>query len=240
MAKNLLYQLCIKDDRLMEYVDAVMSEEGQAVLQRPELANKLVTTAMKNQEKLFVIIDGVDECLKPEKKKIIQWIQSMVAAGPDTSDDDDDMTQPDSTGTLRLLLVSQEDAECTRLLKGYLLGWRPRKVTGCENEAKMAKKCKKIQPQEQTGVGLGKPGPFGAPQYPTLKISPEDNHDDIKAFCEYWKPKIRAKHPKLQVGDGPASTTSNVLARADAFRLREELEWLRQDSGKLGVVGKLS
>lgn len=169
MAKNLLYQLCIKDDRLMEYVDAVMSEEGQAVLQRPELANKLVTTAMKNQEKLFVIIDGVDECLKPEKKKIIQWIQSMVAAGPDTSDDDDDMTQPDSTGTLRLLLVSQEDAECTRLLKGY----------------------------------------------PTLKISPEDNHDDIKAFCEYWKPKIRAKHPKLQVGDGPASTTSNVLARAD-------------------------
>ncbi|KAK4205422.1 hypothetical protein QBC40DRAFT_260708 [Triangularia verruculosa] len=213
MAKNLLYQLCIKDDRLAEYIDAEMSKEGQAVLQRPELAKKLVTIAMKSQEKLFVIIDGLDECLKPDKKEIIQWIQSKVAVCPETaSDDDDDMTQPDTTSTMRLLLVSQEDAECTRLLKGY----------------------------------------------PTLKIGPEDNHDDIKAFCQYWEPKIRARHPKLQVGDGPAPITANVLDRAGGmflyaklvitnlhtqsktFRLREELEWLRQDNGKLSAIGKLS
>jgi hypothetical protein len=122
VAKNVLYQPSQNDDRLTEYIDAVMAKEGQTTLQRAELAKDLLRTVVHNHDNVFIVVDGLDECLKQEKKGIFLGIQSIVGSDPEprlgqpgTADQTDDVEPT----LVRCLLVSQEDGESTRLLKGY-------------------------------------------------------------------------------------------------------------------------
>lgn len=112
IAKSLLHQLCHGDDYLMEYLDAEMSTSGEATLKRMTIARPLLEVAAHSKENLFIIIDGLDECIKKEKKDIISWVQSLAS-----KDKKNKLESEGETGEIRCLLVGQEDGECTKLLK---------------------------------------------------------------------------------------------------------------------------
>ena len=122
IAKNILYQLSQNDDQLTEYIDAIMSREGQTTLQRSEIAKDLLRVIVRSHDSVYIVIDGLDECLKQEKKGIFSWIQSIIKSDPepclDQWDTADQVGDVEST-LVRCLLISQEDGESSRLLKGY-------------------------------------------------------------------------------------------------------------------------
>jgi hypothetical protein len=75
------------------------------VLESPVLTRDLLETALKSSEKVYIVLDGLDECDPPEKKSIISWFQSVVASLPDTEFD-----------SIRCLFISQDDGEIGKLL----------------------------------------------------------------------------------------------------------------------------
>lgn len=74
IAKNILYQLSQNDDTLTEYIDAIMSKEGQMTLQRSDLAKDLLRVVVRSHDNVFIVVNGLDECLRQEKKGIFSWI----------------------------------------------------------------------------------------------------------------------------------------------------------------------
>jgi hypothetical protein len=112
IAKSLLHQLCHGDDHLMEYLDAEMSTSGEATLSRTSVAKPLLELAGHSKDSLFIIIDGLDECIKKEKKEIISWVQSLAS-----NDGKKNTALEGEPSQIRCLLVGQEDGECTKLLK---------------------------------------------------------------------------------------------------------------------------
>ncbi|KAK3394982.1 hypothetical protein B0H63DRAFT_518052 [Podospora didyma] len=113
IVKSLLYQLCYGDDRLAEYLDAEISTSGEATLNRTSTAKTLLEVVGHSKDSLFIIIDGLDECIKTEKKQIISWVQSLAS-----NDGRKNTGSEGEPSQIRCLLVGQEDSECTKLLKG--------------------------------------------------------------------------------------------------------------------------
>ncbi|KAH8687413.1 hypothetical protein BGZ60DRAFT_363661, partial [Tricladium varicosporioides] len=105
VARAILAQLLNQNEDLLPYLFENASTSGEIVLGSPSLTKELLETALKSSEKLYIVIDGLDECDPPEKKAIIQWFQSVVAALPDTEFD-----------SLRCLFISQDDGEIGKLL----------------------------------------------------------------------------------------------------------------------------
>ena len=69
------------------------------------LTKELLETALKSLAKVYVIIDGLDECARKEEKAIISWFRSLVGSFP--------KSDPDS---LRCLFISQDDGDIGKLL----------------------------------------------------------------------------------------------------------------------------
>jgi hypothetical protein len=105
VARAILAQLLSQNEDLLPYLFEKASTSGEVVLESPALTKELLEIALKSSEKVYIILDGLDECDPREKKAIILWFQSVVTALPDT--------EPDS---IRCLFVSQDDGEVGRLL----------------------------------------------------------------------------------------------------------------------------
>ncbi len=116
VVRSLLYQLSFDDEPLTDYLDAECSASGETTLKTVALARKLLEVLLRNANNVFIVIDGLDECLPKEKSTIISSFRTLATLGSWTSmgDEDESETEPSA---LRCLFVSQEDAECARLLK---------------------------------------------------------------------------------------------------------------------------
>lgn len=122
IAKNILYQLSHNDDPLTQYIDAVMSKEGQTTLQRVELAKELLRVVVHSHENVFIVVDGLDECLKQERRVVFSWIQSIIGSESKPQDNQGhtaDQTDEVEPALVRCVIVSQEDGESSRMSKGY-------------------------------------------------------------------------------------------------------------------------
>jgi hypothetical protein len=95
---------------LLPYMFERAASSGHTVLQSLDLTEHLLEIALKSLEKVYVIIDGLDECDRKEKKKTILWFRAMIdnLAG----------TDPDN---LRCLFFSQDDGEIGKLLEAKAL-----------------------------------------------------------------------------------------------------------------------
>ena len=105
VARAILAQLLNQNEDLLPYLFEKASTSGEMVLESPSLTKELLETALKSSEKVYIVIDGLDECDPHEKKAIIQWFQSVVAALPDTEFD-----------SMRCLFISQDDGEVGKVL----------------------------------------------------------------------------------------------------------------------------
>ena len=86
-----------KDNLLQYYYDA-FSNSSEAVLNDLIVIDNLLSVAMKNCENVYVVLDGIDECSRNERKKISDWFRGLVLNLP--------TSKPDR---IRCLFVSQDD-----------------------------------------------------------------------------------------------------------------------------------
>jgi hypothetical protein len=98
VARGLLSQLLSQDDALLSYLHDKASTSGETTLSVASVARDLLETSIKNCDKLYVIIDGLDECEREEQGQIIAFFGDICASLPQ-----------DEADTLRCLFVSQDD-----------------------------------------------------------------------------------------------------------------------------------
>ncbi|KAH0563509.1 hypothetical protein GP486_001930 [Trichoglossum hirsutum] len=85
-------------DSLLLYVDEKASYSGETVLTSLKLAKELLETVFKSCKKTYIILDGLDECNRDERKEISTWFCQLVDGLPREDMD-----------AIRCLFVSQDD-----------------------------------------------------------------------------------------------------------------------------------
>lgn len=94
MLSQLLHQ---HPDLLPHYYEKAFSSSG-AVLTSLSLAKEMLEIGLKFAAKTYVIIDGLDECGREERKEITRWFRNLI--------EELLSTQPDH---IRCLFISQDD-----------------------------------------------------------------------------------------------------------------------------------
>jgi hypothetical protein len=105
VSRGILAQLLSQNEDLLPYLFEKASMSGELVLESPVLTKELLETALKSSGKVYIVLDGLDECDAHEKKAIISLFQSIAAPLPDTELD-----------SIRCLFISQDDGEIGKLL----------------------------------------------------------------------------------------------------------------------------
>jgi len=107
VARSLLAQLLKQDKDLLFYFYKKCCDSGEAVLNSPALIEELLNLAFKNCQSAYIILDGLDECSREERKIIAQWFRKLV--------EDLSSSHPDR---LRCLFVSQDDGAARKDFAG--------------------------------------------------------------------------------------------------------------------------
>ncbi|KAK8044966.1 hypothetical protein PG993_004990 [Apiospora rasikravindrae] len=103
-----LSQLLLKHkDTLIPYFYGRFSNSPDPVLGSLPMIELLLEVALKNCTDAYIIIDGIDECDRDERRKITQWFRNLV----------EDL-QPPRQDRVRCLFVSQDDGIARKDFKG--------------------------------------------------------------------------------------------------------------------------
>lgn len=74
------------------------SKSSEAVLSRLQNIEELLRVSLLNCDKVYIIIDGIDECGRYERKRITSWFRDIV-----------ENLEPPHLDRIRCLFVSQDD-----------------------------------------------------------------------------------------------------------------------------------
>lgn len=107
IARSLLAQLLKHDKGLLFYFYQKCCDSGEAVLNSPAIVEELLVLAFKNCKNAYIILDGLDECPRNERKAIAQWFRELVEDLPSSDPD-----------RLRCLFVSQDDGAARKDFAG--------------------------------------------------------------------------------------------------------------------------
>lgn len=97
----MLSQLVTGNDILLQYVYTQAANSGEAVLSSATAAKALLQTAMETcdkSQKLYIVIDGIDEYNREDRKEMSMWFKERVRNVP-----------TNELGAIRCLFVSQDD-----------------------------------------------------------------------------------------------------------------------------------
>ncbi|KAI2470710.1 hypothetical protein F4781DRAFT_421113 [Annulohypoxylon bovei var. microspora] len=98
IARGLLSQLLVQDEDLILLIhDRMSTKSGDATLSSTILAKELLHIALKRR-KIYIVLDGIDECARDQRKEICTWFRGVV--------DSLSRTQMDE---IRCLFISQDD-----------------------------------------------------------------------------------------------------------------------------------
>ncbi|KAI1410433.1 hypothetical protein F5Y13DRAFT_167760 [Hypoxylon sp. FL1857] len=98
VARSLLSQLLVQNNHLLQLLYEKASMSGEIELTSKTTAEELLRTALNNCGTTYIIIDGIDECNRENRKEISTFFQSVV-----------DELPPGDIGAIRCLFVSQDD-----------------------------------------------------------------------------------------------------------------------------------
>ena len=99
LARSLLAQILEQDQNMLLYFYQECCDSKEAVLTSPVKVTKLLEFAFKNCKSAYIIIDGLDECERDQRKGIVQWFRTLVESLP--------IIEP---WRLRCLFTSQNDS----------------------------------------------------------------------------------------------------------------------------------
>ena len=107
VARGLLSQLVAGDpELLLQLYDKRISKSGEAILTDTKMAQDLLQVAMESQRITYIIIDGIDECDREERKRICSWFCDQANNLP-----------KENFGNLRCLFVCREDGLANKDLR---------------------------------------------------------------------------------------------------------------------------
>ncbi|KAK0747368.1 hypothetical protein B0T21DRAFT_406003 [Apiosordaria backusii] len=105
IVKALLFQLIEQQRGLVPYYYDVLGEKGEVPLHSEKLCKHLFQEIMQNSPKVYLVIDGLDECPRKEREKLMQFLIDTV-----------NQCDSKSPGKARLLILSCEDTDIKRRL----------------------------------------------------------------------------------------------------------------------------
>ncbi|GLA90300.1 hypothetical protein AtubIFM56815_005863 [Aspergillus tubingensis] len=105
-AASIIAQLLDKNSDLIPYVFEEMCRKGKRAFSSEMIAKELLEVMMRNSGQVCIILDGLDECSKIERKKIL-WIR-LMSGHPQNRD---------SSDSTICILVSQRDAITSKTLR---------------------------------------------------------------------------------------------------------------------------
>jgi hypothetical protein len=103
--KGLLIQMVTHERTLVPYFHMKAKSSGQETLVAHQLTQSLFGLACDRILKQFIIIDGLDECPREERRVLLSFLAEIV-----------DKTETDDPGKLRILIVSQAEADIAETL----------------------------------------------------------------------------------------------------------------------------
>ena len=98
VARGLISQILCQNDMLLSYLYEKASTSGEAVLTGPSLVKEILSMVIKNCERTYIILDGLDECNRDDRKEITSWFRDLI-----------DSLSPTDFGSIRCLFISQDD-----------------------------------------------------------------------------------------------------------------------------------
>ncbi|KAJ4302641.1 hypothetical protein N0V90_001530 [Kalmusia sp. IMI 367209] len=103
--KGLIHQLLNQYPDLLPPCHTKRVSSGEPVLRSLQLAKKLFDDCCSISSKIFIVIDGLDECEQAERKQLLEFLVEIVTQC--------DTSEP---GKLRVLVISQDYADIRRAL----------------------------------------------------------------------------------------------------------------------------
>ncbi|KAI1451390.1 putative zinc finger protein [Annulohypoxylon moriforme] len=107
LGRSLLRQFLEQDNGLLPTLYQKSCRSGDATLTSPALVEELLHLALANCKSAYIILDGLDECPREQRKYITQWFKKLVEDLPNSKPD-----------RLRCLFVSQDDGPARKDFDG--------------------------------------------------------------------------------------------------------------------------
>lgn len=82
VARGLLSQLLLQNTTILPYIYDAASRSGEATLTAPSLAEDLLETALKTCDRVYIILDGIDECEREKRQEISAVFKRIVESLP--------------------------------------------------------------------------------------------------------------------------------------------------------------
>ncbi|KAH0444749.1 zinc finger protein [Colletotrichum camelliae] len=98
LARSLLHQLLEREENLLPFFYEKYKTSTEATLATISDAEELLEVAIKNTPSVYIVLDGIDECGREQRKAIVRWFRKLVEGLPQKSSDQ-----------VRCLFVSQDD-----------------------------------------------------------------------------------------------------------------------------------
>jgi hypothetical protein len=98
-----LAQIIYINIEILPYVYDECSKSSELTLDSVDFLKNLVESALDGPDTIWIVLDGLDECERKEKKKILMWITSLVKSEQ----------QP---GRIRVLIISQDEGDIRKQL----------------------------------------------------------------------------------------------------------------------------
>lgn len=127
MAKSLISQILPSNNSILDYLYEKASKSGETVLSTTVLAKELLEVALKSCAKVYIVLDGLDEYLRDDRKELACWFQQLIAGLPKAD-----------FGSIRCLFISQEDGFARKDLSML----SQIKITPAANKADIESFCK--------------------------------------------------------------------------------------------------
>ncbi|KAI9654109.1 MAG: hypothetical protein M1821_006820 [Bathelium mastoideum] len=108
VARSILAQMLDQNPHLLSYFHEMASTTGSAVLSSVVIAKRMLEMSFNSCGKIYVIIDGLDECERGERKMISNWLQGIMQELP-----------AEQMNSLRCLISSQDDGTARKDLKDF-------------------------------------------------------------------------------------------------------------------------
>lgn len=105
VARSLLAQLLMQNSHLLQLLYEKSSMSGEVVLTSKATAEELLRIALGSCAKTYIVLDGLDECDRDDRKEIALWFRSVVDAVPSNE-----------MGAIRCIFISQDDGSARKNL----------------------------------------------------------------------------------------------------------------------------
>jgi len=110
MARTFLLQLLRQNQDLLPYIYDSQAQSCEVTLSGGTPLEALLCEGLKNSGNTKIIIDGLDECEKPERTKILAWLKSTIGGAH----------LPDGTSPIKAMVVSTNELDIKKALSKFL------------------------------------------------------------------------------------------------------------------------